>query len=150
LSDFVQEAHGTYATIFNAKYGLTGHTWEGRFFSCVLDPSHFWNALRYVERNPVRAGIVGRAEDYRWSSAAAHCGLRSDPGLSNMKLPTDVIGDWSRWLMNGNLPNVDAYIRNQTFAGHPCGSDDFFSELEVCLARRLLPRRPGRPRKMGS
>ena len=59
-----------------------GHLWQGRFKACVLDEAHLWNAVRYVEQNPVRAGIVNRAEDYKWSSAAAHCGLREEPILS--------------------------------------------------------------------
>jgi len=149
LSDLVQEVDGTYATIFNARYGLTGHTWENPFFSCALDPSHFWNALRYVELNPVRARMVPRAEQYRWSSAAAHCGLCSDRLLANRNLPNNVIADWSVWLADGNSKNVDDYIRNQTLAGHPCGSDAYFRDLETRLERRLLPRKRGRPAKMG-
>jgi len=144
LSDMIQEAHGTYASLFNAKYSLTGHTWEGRFFSCALDPAYFWNALRYVELNPVRSGLVARAEFYRWSSAAAHCGLRRDPLISR-SMP-----DWSRWLADGNSKKVDDYIRDQTLAGHPCGSTDYFKELESRLGRSILPRPRGRPAKMGS
>jgi putative transposase len=149
LSNMVQEADGTYATIFNAKYDLTGHSWEGRFFSCVLDPAHFWNALRYVEQNPVRAGLVNRAELYRWSSAAAHCGLRQDRMLANKYAGTDVIHDWSRWLATGNSASIDDYIRAQTYTGHPCGSVEYFRNLEHQLGQQLVPRRRGRPAKNG-
>jgi putative transposase len=78
LSDMIQNVHGAYATIFNGQYGLAGHLWQGRFFSCVLDTPHLWNAVRYVEQNPVRAGLVRRAEHFRWSSAASRCGMRND------------------------------------------------------------------------
>ena len=47
----------------------------GAFFSTALDEAYTWSAIRYVERNPVCAGMVTRAEEYKWSSAAARCGL---------------------------------------------------------------------------
>ena len=59
--------HGVYATEFNKEYRKSGHLWQARPFSCVLDEAHAWAALRYVERNPVRAGMVPRAENYQWS-----------------------------------------------------------------------------------
>jgi len=72
LSRLFHFAHGVYATRFNIKHGLTGHLWQARPFSSCLDDFHLWAAIRYVERNPVRAHMVDRAEDYRWSSAPAH------------------------------------------------------------------------------
>ena len=63
------------ALSLNKRHGFSGHVWQGRFFSCPLDEAHLWAAIRYVELNPVRAGMVARAEDYKWSSAPAHCGL---------------------------------------------------------------------------
>ena len=77
---------------------LVGHAWQGRFKSVPMDESHCWNAIRYVERNPVRAGLVKRAEDYLWSSAAAHCGLRDDLLLSGDCPLVREITDWSEWL----------------------------------------------------
>src|SRR5205085_8821132 len=71
-------SHSIYAMRFNAKYGLCGHLWQGRAYSCVLDEAHLWAAVRYVELNPVRAGMVRFAEDYPWSSAAAHCRMDDD------------------------------------------------------------------------
>lgn len=50
----------------------TDNLWQNRFFACMVGPDHLWAAITYVERNPVRARIVRRAEDYRWSSAIAH------------------------------------------------------------------------------
>ena len=61
---------------------LTGHLWQNRFCSCPLDESHLWAALRYVERNPVRAGLTPAAETWDWSSTAAHLGQAGPlPGL---------------------------------------------------------------------
>ncbi len=72
LAFVMRDTSGLYAIYFS-NYVFSGHLWQARFYSCVLDEDHFWSAIRYVERNPVRARMVGRAEDYRWSSARAHC-----------------------------------------------------------------------------
>jgi putative transposase len=77
----MRDLFGSCASYFNHKHGLSGRLWQGRFYSTVLDETHFWAAIRYVERNPVRAGMVLRAEEYEWSAAPAHCGLRHDPIL---------------------------------------------------------------------
>ena len=66
--------HGRCATCTNGRQGASGHVWQGRYFSCPLDGRHLWAALRYVECNPVRAGMVARADEYGWSSVDAHCG----------------------------------------------------------------------------
>ncbi|MDA2928105.1 transposase [Acidobacteria bacterium AH-259-G07] len=98
LGQAMRDAHGPYASYFNRKCGFSGHLLQARFHSCVLDETHFWSAIRYVERNPVRAGIVHRAEDYPWSSALAHCGLRQDPLLVALSVDKRLIPDWATWL----------------------------------------------------
>ncbi len=74
LGQALRDTHTVYAMHFNGRTDLSGHVWQGRFFSSPLDETYLWAAVRYVERNPVRAGMVERAEAYRWSSAQAHCG----------------------------------------------------------------------------
>src|SRR5262249_30325668 len=64
ISNALQTAHTAYAKYFNAKYGFVGHVWHSRPRMCAMDETHMWNAVRYVERNPVRAGIVSQAEEY--------------------------------------------------------------------------------------
>jgi len=64
--------HMRYSQYFNKKKNTSCHLWQGRFYSCVLDEPHLLVALRYVEKNPVRAGIVEKAWQWKWSSAAAH------------------------------------------------------------------------------
>jgi putative transposase len=61
-----------YARWLNLRRGETGHVWQNRFYSCPLDQRHQWEALRYVELNPVRAGLAADAAAWPWSSAAAH------------------------------------------------------------------------------
>lgn len=70
------------------KHGLAGtkgQLWEGRFGSCVLDDAHYWAALRYVEQNPVTAGLVERPWDWPWSSARAHLGGRGELWLNSTR-----------------------------------------------------------------
>ena len=62
LSNTLREAHATYAAAFNRKYELTGSLWEKRYYSCAMEESHLWAAVRYVERNPVRAGLVSQVK----------------------------------------------------------------------------------------
>ena len=141
-----RDAHQAYATWLNRKMHERGHLWQGRFFSCVLDDPHLWAAVRYVERNPVRAGLVERAEDWSWSSAAAHCGMRTDELLSPVQMPWPV-PDWSAYLGDDSEAETAA-IRRQTTTGRPCGSGTFIESIESALSRCLRPRKPGpRPRK---
>ena len=140
-----RDAHQAYASWLNRKMGESGHLWQGRFFSCVLDDRHLWAAVRYVERNPVRAGLVARAEDWPWSSAGAHCGLRDDPLLSPIQMPWPV-PDWSAYLRDEDEADTAA-IRRQTRTGRPWGPDGFIKTLELSLGRILHPRKRGRKPK---
>jgi len=113
----------------------------------AMDESHMWNAIRYVERNPVRAGMVKRAEDYLWSSAAAHCGLRSDELLSHDFPPPGVIDDWSKWLAVDQSAEEQRAIRRHTSTGRPWCTPELLIQLEKLTGRDLQLRKPGRPRK---
>ena len=77
LASALRRDHGEYAQRFNRRSGRVGHLWQNRYYSCVLDERRYWTALCYVERNPVRAGIVNRPEHWEWSSAREHLGLRT-------------------------------------------------------------------------
>jgi REP element-mobilizing transposase RayT len=72
LAQSLKHTHGRYASYWNARGPSSGHVWQGRFYSCPLDDSHLWQALRYVELNPVRAGLIVAPEQWQWSSARAH------------------------------------------------------------------------------
>jgi putative transposase len=76
LAQALKQTHGRYASYWNAAHQSNGHVWQGRYYSCPLDQSHLWEALRYTELNPVRAGLVLGAELWPWSSAACHCGAK--------------------------------------------------------------------------
>ncbi|MBV9268848.1 MAG: transposase [Acidobacteriaceae bacterium] len=87
MADTIRRAHAEYALYLNRKQGrISGHLWQARFYSCVLAGTHFWRALRYVELNPVRAGLVEVADEYLYSSAAVHTGRQSAPSWLNLEI----------------------------------------------------------------
>jgi putative transposase len=137
-----------YAQYQNRTKKTNGHVWQERFFSCPMDVPHLWAGIRYAERNPVRAGIVSRAEDYPWSSAAAHCGLRKDPLLSPVPESYRLgVPDWSVWLAEPEDLLFLKEIRRNTHIGRPFGSDAFIKDLELRLGRKFKKFCVGRPKK---
>jgi putative transposase len=147
ISRTLHHAHTIYSHYFNAKYGFAGHAWDRRPHYCAMDEAHMWNAIRYVERNPVRAHLVERAEDYLWSSAAAHCGLRSDILLTDDFPPPGIIVDWSEWLRIDHTDEDKKAIRRHLSTGRPWGAPDFLVELEAITGRQVHSRKRGRPKK---
>ena len=146
LQRALKPLHMRYAQRINRAKGWNGHLWQGRFFSSPLDGDYFWAAIRYVERNPVRARMVERAEAYPWSSAAAHCGLGMDPVLaseSRWAVTLREIGDWSAWLADGDDQSRIDVLRRNADKGLPCGSDRFIVELEAVVGRNLHYRPQG-------
>jgi putative transposase len=136
-----------YAQRVNRRRGWKGHLWQGRYFSSALDETYLLTAVRYVEQNPVRAGLVERAEDYEWSSAAPHCGARKDLVLSDALPLLREVGDWSKWLRGEEDSRAVDVLRRNTQKGIPCGSEKFVSRLEAVLERFLRFRPQGRPLK---
>ncbi len=139
----LRDTHTVYAMHFNERTGLDGHVWQGRFFSCPLGESHLWAAVRYVERNPVRAGLVEDACDYPWSSAPAHGRGHKDPVLSSDFPPAGVIADWRQWLCEEEEQEAVDAVRQQTHTGRPCGQTAFTDQLEKLLSRVLHPQKRG-------
>jgi putative transposase len=103
-----------------------------------------------VERNPVRAKIVSRAEEYAWSSAAAHRGSGIDPllcGSTAWDSASVDISDWSDWLREPDEAETLRRLRRHAQKNLPCGSDGFVDRLETIAGRSLRARPTGRPRK---
>ncbi|HET6429522.1 MAG TPA: transposase [Phycisphaerae bacterium] len=136
-----------YSQHVNCTQGFTGHLWQSRPYSCLLDVPHFWAAVRYVERNPVRAHMIRRAQEYPWSSAAAHCGLRPDPLLSGDLEQADRVGDCPAWLADEDDERDLAALRTATRTGRPAGDETFVHRLEHLCGKLLRPRPRGRPTK---
>jgi putative transposase len=135
-----------YAHYINRRKGWCGRVWQERFYSCPMDQSHCLAAVRYVERNPVRARLVTRAEEYPWSSAAGHSGRRVDPLLSDRRGLLAGIDDWSTWLRATEDRELLERLRLHTRTGRPLGTDVFIRRIESATRRRLRPLPHGRPR----
>ncbi|MBU2027287.1 MAG: transposase [Pseudomonadota bacterium] len=138
--------HMQYAQYYNQKREAKGHLWQGRFFSCVLDERHTYAAVRYVELNPVRGGMVASPEEYPWSSAKSHVTGFSDPVLSGRCFLMETLKDWRQYLGEEKDPDAQKKVIEATNSGHPCGADVFVRQMEAVIGRRFIPRPAGRPR----
>ena len=141
----LRSVHTGYAQYVNSKYTWTGHVFASRYYSCALDDMHFWAALRYVEQNPVRAGMVTRAQDWPWSSAAAHCRKTRDALLDPTPMADWPPAKWRKWL-RGDDPDQDQALRIATRSGRPHGSKTFVKMIEQVLGKSLAVKPVGRPR----
>ncbi len=147
MAQTLRYTHGRFAQYWNTELSGSGHMWQNRYYSCPLEPPRVWAVARYVEMNPVRAGMVRKAADYRWSSAAAHIIGVDASGLLDLAWwgkQWDQ-GNWAEALVE-TAGGTDE-IRRATSAGRPFGSVEFIQGLEEALGRRLAARGVGRPRK---
>ncbi len=151
LQSVLKPLHMRYAQAINRARGQQGHVWQGRYFSSVLDGDYFRSCLRYIERNPVRARLVRKAENYKWSSARGHCGLVVDPLLkakSSWRSDLADIRNWSQWLAEPDADEALLVLRRNAMMGLPCGSDSFIRKLEKQAGRAMHYRPQGRPKKV--
>lgn len=148
LAMAIGRAHWRYTQEINRLQGRSGHLWQGRFFSCAMDEPHAYRALAYVERNPLRAGLVRRAWEYPWSSARFHVGMEAAPSwldLGRWRKWTDA-DHWRKELARGGEKDGQA-LGDHTRRGRPLGSDEFLARMEALLGRRLRRLAVGRPPK---
>jgi putative transposase len=137
------EAHRRYTTEVNHREKWQGHLWQGRFASFVMDARYTLAASRYVELNPVRAGLVSRPEDYPWSSARAHLAGRNDV-LVRVEPLLSRVPDWGKFIGSRVELEITEELRSHGSTGRPLGSDEFVADLERQLGRPLRPRKAGR------
>lgn len=143
-----------YVPYFNRKYGRSGTLWQGRYKAAVIDSErYFLLCSRYIELNPVRAGMVSTAGNYLWSSYRHHVGANRDPMITEHAL---------YWAL-GNTPfaREAAYqalidetlsardvtdLTDSTLKGWAIGSERFKTALQQETQTRVRPRKAGRPR----
>ena len=149
MSRLIMRVHSRYAQNFNRRYERTGHLWHSRFYSCALGAGHLQTALLYVDRNPVRAGMVDYATAYPWSSARGHVSGEDSVKLLSWTGLDEIggCGDWEEWLNRPADEEATERLRRATLTGTPFGGPDFLAELERPAGRTLRPRPAGRPRK---
>jgi putative transposase len=146
LAKAIGETHRRYTRMINFREGWRGYLWQGRFHSFVLGERHLYAAMRYVERNPVRAKMVSRAEEYSWSSARAHAFKKHDEIITNCFLE-DEIKDWSGYLDCEEGEEDLKLMRRHGATGRPLGSGEFIKNLARKLGVDLEKKRPGRKPK---
>lgn len=113
----------------------------------MLDESHLIAAVRYVERNPVSAGIVNNAWEYTWSSAAYHVGHIEDDALVKDRNLYGLVNDWRNYL-SGEKEDEFNTIRKATRIGRPAGNDDFIIAMEGRTGRVLRQVKPERKKRI--
>jgi putative transposase len=144
LRSAIGECHRRYTRHINFRHGWRGHLWQERFHSFVMDEEYLLATVRYVERNPVSAGLCKHPEQWRWSSARAHLS-GSDNLLVNVRPMLDRVEDWRTYLSDTTGSSAkDEMIKRHTRTGRPLGSDAFVSQLETLTGKSLAPRTPGR------
>jgi putative transposase len=145
--------HNEYARWLHVRQRGIGHLWQNRFHSCPLEGRHLWDAVLYVEMNPVRAGMAQEATHWRWSSAAAHVTAEDPWRLTDLGWwhANAEPGWWPRVLASGfQQAQVQMRIREATQTGRPLGSDEFVKQIECAVARPLLPRKRGPKPRAGA
>ncbi len=147
LAKGIGEAERKHALTINIRNDWKGHLWQARFSSYPMEEKHLYAAVRYIEQNPVRAGIVERAEDYYWSSAMAHVSGRKDELLTDFHLMLS-IPDWASYLSKETSDVEKKLLRSHAKTGRPLGDDKFIDELEKITGRCLRKRKPGRKKKL--
>jgi putative transposase len=150
LADTFHIVHTRYSQYFNKKMKATGHLWQGRFYSCVLDERHLLVAARYIERNPVRGGMVKKPTDYIWSSAKEHAAISNNDIINTISLFKYIEvrqNEWKGFVEISDNPDGVSAIRKHTMTGRPLGNATFVQRLEKVFGRRLHALPVGRPKE---
>lgn len=142
LARLLRETHSEYARRINQREGWQGHLWQERYHSFVMDEAHLLATVRYVELNPVRAGLCERAAEWRWSSVHAHL-AQMDDGIVSVSPMQQRIVDWMKYLaVDESIVQLEL-IRSHSVSGRPIGNPSFIQYVE-----RLSGRKFGRKRSM--
>jgi putative transposase len=139
----IGEAHRRYTRRINFREGWRGHLWQGRFSSFIMEEGYLLACTRYVELNPVRAGLVKKPEDWRWSSAGPHMKGKDDILVKTKPLLEVVNTPWSNFLAVDVQPPEIELFRKHERTGRLLGSDCFIEKMELLLDRKLKPQKPG-------
>ena len=154
LGRMMQRLGRQYVPAFNERHQRSGTLWDGRFRAAVLEPERFLlDAQRHLELNPVRHKLVSRPQDWPWSSAAHHIGLRRDPLITEhplyWQLGNTPFEREAAYRATHERPLDDARaqeIRNASEKGWALGGEAFLRAAGKSTERRLSPMPKGRPR----
>jgi putative transposase len=138
LAKAIGRTHNDYSRWLNIQRREVGHLWQNRFHSCPLDERRLWAALRYVELNPVRAGLVERASDWQWSSASSRLTSSADTSwIDSERWRQSWDAETWRIALETQLEDADLLhrMREATRSGRPFGAPGFINALEHEIGR---------------
>ena len=143
----IGEAHRRYTRRINFREGWRGHLWQGRFSSFIMDEKYLLACTRYIELNPVNAGLVKKPEDWPWSSASAHIKGENDVLVNVSPLLLMVQKEWSGFLSKYPGESDIELFRKHERTGRPLGEEQFVEKIETQLNRSLKLKKAGRKKK---
>lgn len=155
LSRMMQYVGRRYVPYINYHYGTSGTLWEGRYkASLVQEEGYLLTCMRYIELNPVRAGMVAHPRDYRWSSYRGNGEGREDPLITlhhlylSLGRTSTLRKEAYRALFKAHIDeNEVKNIRAAWQTGTPLGNDYFKAQVEAKLKMKVGQPRRGRPAK---
>lgn len=159
LGRALQSLGRRYVRYFNDRHGRAGTIWEGRYRATIVDSERYLiECMRYIDLNPVRAGVVSDPAAFRWSSYRHHAGIDTAPFLSDHSLfwalgntPFSRQAAYRELCAEGMAQSAAQTISDATNKGWALGSEVFLAQAAPAATRRLLPLpRRGRPRKNNS
>ena len=153
LRAMLGEARRQYTRRINFREGWRGYLFQGRFASYPMDDAHLISAIRYVENNPVAAGMTACPEDWIWSSARSHLdGKRHDlDPLTHLDALGSLVRNWRAYWRHGanyaeagrvDQETIEA-IEQRLRTGRPLATDEWIAEQERLTGRAIAKRKPG-------
>ncbi len=142
----------TYVQYFNRRYHRTGTLWEGRYRATMVQTDRYCLAcMAYIDLNPVRAGIVKRPDEHRWSSYGHYRGIRTDKLITSHPVywqlgntPFEREARYGELVEQGLALDMERSLTESTLKGWALGDEAFVAELEGRTSRRVLKAKPGR------
>src|SRR6185369_2874714 len=151
VAAMMQDIGRRYVRLFNKSHARSGTLWEGRYKSSLIDSDNYLlTCHRYIELNPVRAGLVRHPLDYPWSSHAHYALGRNNPLITRHALFDHLAGEpdgFRAWFREEIKPEVLDRVRTSANRGWALGSDGFLDRIEGLLGCSARPPKRGRPFK---
>jgi putative transposase len=153
LPRMMQAVGRSYVRHFNLRHSRTGALWEGRYRSNLIESERYLlTCMIYIDLNPVRAGVVNDARDFRWSSHRHHIGLASDKLVKQHALywelgntPFGREAAYAQMVQSGLSPKDVEDLTHSALTGWALGSNQFIHQLQLNTLRRVQKERAGRP-----
>jgi len=148
LAKTMQKLSLRFTQHINKKYKRTGRLWECRFYSALVDKEpYLWSVGRYIERNPVRAKIISKPDEYQWSSAKANTSGKRMGFIKPIWEDDTEREGYIAFLNNPDKEEEIEVIKKSTISGKPIGSKEFLNQMLETLGVTINTRSKGRPRK---